>query len=185
MLSVLTTCYWSCRWCAAGFASSPRMVERQWSFSLTCSGNFSFSLYLGKRQKLQVSCRLYTAAEHKFIQWWHIFHTWWFSPLETCRWCTTPQPGPPAETRRWTAPTPLHSLTADRKPDVHSLSYKNDFFVDVLKNIMFLYLPVTWDAHPTLGTNIDLTTFPVLWTRSCRTGELFFVRLAVVKSDPS
>lgn len=32
---------------------------------------------------------------------------------------------------------------------------------------------------------MDLTTFPVLCTRSCCTGELFLLRLAVVKSEPS
>ena len=30
----------------AGLASSPRMLERQCSFSFTCSGSLSFSLYL-------------------------------------------------------------------------------------------------------------------------------------------
>lgn len=36
----------------AGLARRPRMVDRQWSFSLTSSGNFSFSLYLrGHRQR--------------------------------------------------------------------------------------------------------------------------------------
>lgn len=45
--------------------------------------------------------------------------------------------------------------------------------------------PVTCDAHPTLGTNNDLMTFPVPCTSSCRTGELLLVRLALVKSEPS
>lgn len=44
---------------------------------------------------------------------------------------------------------------------------------------------VTCDAHPTLGTNIDLMTFPAPCTSSCRTGELFLVMLALVKSEPS
>lgn len=67
----------------------------------------------------------YTCAQTGQVQLFHLLcdvkkkrkksarrcRTLWSCRLETCTWCRKLRPAPPAETRRWTGPTPLRSST--------------------------------------------------------------------------
>lgn len=156
------------------------MVERQCSFSLTCSGNFSFSLYLPRTQRevgTVVSAVLNTGLYHDQMH---------FGPGDPPIWKRVGDTGNSRLNHQLRPIVELHPhLSAGQlwtQEQICFYHHKNKSFAG-------FRIPwdsqLTWEAHPTLGTNIDLTTFPVLCIRSCRTGELFLFRLAVVKSEPS
>lgn len=76
----------------------------------------------------------------------NVFHTWWSSLLDTCRWCRKLLPEPPAENHRWTAPKPLRSSATNKQTRI-CFFVKVSIHIPSLKILISHLLPGTPIQH--------------------------------------